>query len=111
MSNGFQTLIYPVKEVAAAKQLYGKLLGTEPYADEPYYVGFRVGGQEIGLDPHGHRDGPVAYVHVGDVAATVRMLLDTGASNHQDVRDVGGGRLIALLKDPDGNVIGLIQDP
>ena len=111
---GVQTIIYPVKDLAQAKQLYSTLLGAEPYADAPYYVGFKVGGQDIGLDPNGHRQGmtgPVCYYHVDDIAQTREALLAAGAEAVQEVRDVGGGRLIALVKDPDGNIIGLLQDP
>ena len=70
MNQGIRTVIYPVKDIARAKALYSKLLGVEPYADEAYYVGFRVGDQEIGLDPNGHNQGmtgPVGYWHVDDI--------------------------------------------
>jgi predicted enzyme related to lactoylglutathione lyase len=114
MTSGFKTFIYPVKDLAGAKALYTRLLGVEPYADEAYYVGFRVGDQEIGLDPHGHSQGmtgPVGYWTVEDVKTTVQQLLDAGAQTQQEVRDVGGGKLIASVKDADGNVTGLIQAP
>jgi len=113
MSNGIRTCIYPVRDLAAAKTLYATLLGREPYADTPYYVGFKAGGQDIGLDPNGHQQGmtgPVAYHQVDDIKTTVQALLDGGAETHQEVRDVGNGRLIAAVKDADGNVIGLLQD-
>jgi hypothetical protein len=55
MNQGIKTVIYPVKDIARAKSLFSQLLGAEPYADQPYYVGFRVGDQDIGLDPHGHK--------------------------------------------------------
>ena len=61
MNQGARTIIYPVKDIARAKELFHSLLGVEPYADQPYYVGFRVGDQEIGLDPNGHRWGMTAY--------------------------------------------------
>jgi predicted enzyme related to lactoylglutathione lyase len=82
--------------------------------DEAYYVGFNVGGQDIGLDPHGHSKGmtgPVTYWHVDDIEERLEALLDAGAEAHQGVRDVGGGKLLASVKDADGNVIGLIQSP
>jgi predicted enzyme related to lactoylglutathione lyase len=110
MSAGFKTIIFPVKDLAKAKALYGKVTGVEPYADQPYYVGYRVDGQEIGLDPNGHRNGmtgPIAYWDVDDMESTVQALVDAGAEVQQAPRDVGGGRLIATLKDADGNVIGL----
>ncbi len=112
MSNGIKTIIYPVNDLAAANARFTRLSGVEPYVDQPYYVGFRVDGQEIGLDPHGHRDGtsgPVGYWHVADVAATLQELVDAGAQTRQEVKDVGGGRLTAIATDADGNVIGLVQ--
>jgi predicted enzyme related to lactoylglutathione lyase len=109
MTKGIETLIYPVNDLAKVKTLYAEWLGVEPYVDEPYYVGFKVDGQEVGLDPRGHRPGPVGYLHVDDVKKSLKALLDAGAEAQQGVRDVGGGRLIASVKDADGNVIGLIQ--
>ena len=112
--NQIKTLIYPVKDMARARTLYRQLLGIEPYVDEAYYVGFRVGDQEIGLDPKGHNKGmtgPVGYWHVNDIKKTLQLLLDAGAQIQQEVKDVGAGRLIASVKDADGNVIGIIQSP
>ncbi|MER6943738.1 glyoxalase [Nonomuraea sp. NPDC000554] len=112
MTEGIKTIIYPVKDLATAKALYGQLSGVDPYMDQPYYVGFNVAGQDVGLDPHGHdkgMTGPVAYWHVEDVQASLQALLEAGAEQLQDVKDVGGGKLIASVRDADGNVIGLIQ--
>ncbi|MFD9942627.1 VOC family protein [Nonomuraea sp. NPDC059023] len=112
MTHGIKTVIHPVKDLTAAKAMFGALLGVEPYMDEPYYVGFSVNGQDIGLDPQGHRkgmSGPVAYWHVDDIEASLRALLDAGATTSQEVKDVGGGKLVASVTDADGNVIGLIQ--
>ena len=109
MNQGIRTVIYPVKDIAQAKTLYSALLGVEPYVDEAYYVGFKVGDQEIGLDPHGHNAGMTGYYHVNDIKKTLQLLLDAGAQAQQEVQDVGGGRLIASVKDADGNIIGLIQ--
>lgn len=114
MTSGTCTVIYPVKDLAQAKKLYSTLLGVAPSNDEVYYVGFRVGNQDIGLDPHGHSKGmtgPVAYWHVEDIAASLKQLLDAGAEAQQAISDVGGGMLIASVKDADGNGIGLIQSP
>ena len=112
MTEGVKTIIYPVKNLAKAKTLYGELAGVEPYADKPYYVGFKVEGQDLGLDPKGHSKGmtgPLAYWHVDDIEKSLKALLDAGAEAHQEIKDVGGGKLIASVKDADGNVIGLIQ--
>ncbi len=111
MNQGIQTVIYPVKDLAAAKAQFRELLGVEPYADAPYYVGFKVGNQDIGLDPHGHQAGATAYYHVSDIKGSLQKLLDGGAESVEDIKDVGGGRLIASVKDANGNIIGLLQDP
>lgn len=114
MTAGLQTIIYPVKDLDRAKALFTALLEVEPYADEPYYVGFKHAGQDVGLDPNGHAQGltgPVPYWHVPDVRVRLAALLAAGAALLQDVRDVGGGKLIASVKDADGNIVGLTQDP
>lgn len=114
MNKGITLIIYPVIDLAKAKTLYGNLLGIKPYADAPYYVGFKVGDQEIGLDPNGHKQGitgPVAYFQVDDIQKSLQILLDAGATVQQKVKDVGGGRLIATVKDADSNVIALMQNP
>jgi hypothetical protein len=75
-------------------------LGVDPYA-EVYYVGFRVGDQEIGLDPNGHNEGmtgPVGYCHVSDIKKSLQLPLDAGAQLQQEVKDVGGGKLMAAVK-------------
>src|SRR5215831_7400483 len=109
MIQGMHTIIYPVGDLAKARALFRAFLGIDPYADGPYYVGFRVGGQEIGLDPHGHRQGMTGYWHVSDIRAALQSLLDAGAQAIEDVKTVGPGRLIASVRDPDGNIIGLLQ--
>jgi predicted enzyme related to lactoylglutathione lyase len=111
MTEGIQTVVYPVNDLAAAKARFTALLGVEPYADWPYYVGYKVAGQDIGLDPNGHRAGAVAYVTVADIKGRLQALIDAGAEVSEELKDVGGGRLIASVKDPDGNLIGLLQDP
>ncbi|MFE9098580.1 VOC family protein [Streptomyces sp. NPDC007264] len=114
MTAGLKTIIYPVKDLARAKSLFSALLAVEPYADEPYYVGFRDAGQDVGLDPNGHAagmTGPVPYWSVSDIRGRLAALLEAGAELLQDVRDVGGGKLIASVKDADGNLVGLTQDP
>ncbi|MFJ5899197.1 VOC family protein [Streptomyces sp. NPDC093064] len=113
MTAGLQTIIYPVKDLDRAKALFSALLEVEPYADAPYYVGFKAAGQDVGLDPNGHAKGmtgPVPYWHVDDIRARLAALVAAGAEVLQDVQDVGGGRLIASAKDADSNLIGLLQD-
>jgi predicted enzyme related to lactoylglutathione lyase len=108
-----QTVIYPVEDLESAKEIFGKLLGVEPYVDQPFYVGFRVEGLEAGLDPNGHgkgMTGPVGYWHVDDIEGIREQLVEAGATVQSPITDVGGGRLIATLTDPDGNPIGLLQD-
>jgi predicted enzyme related to lactoylglutathione lyase len=70
-----------------------------------------VAGQDIGLDPHGHKAGMTAYYEVDDLKKTLQSLLDSGAQSVQEVQDVGGGKLIASVKDANGNIIGLTQTP
>jgi predicted enzyme related to lactoylglutathione lyase len=112
MAEGIRLFVVPVKDLARAKTLYAQLLGAQPYADSPYYVGFRVGDQEIGLDPNGHKaglTGPIGYWQVDDIKKRLQALLDAGAALQQPIKDVGGGKLIAWAKDADGNIIGLMQ--
>src|SRR5882672_31782 len=114
MNQGIKTVIYPVKDLRQAKTLYTTLLGTEPVMDKPYYVGFKIGDQDIGLDPNGHKQGmtgTVGYFHVDDIRKSLQQLLEAGAQVQQEVRDVGGGKLIASVKDVDANAIGLVQLP
>ncbi len=114
MNHGITTVIYPVKDLEQAKALYSKLLGVAPYADAPYYVGWKLGTMDIGLDPNGHKvglTGPVSYYQVDDIQASLQTLLDAGAQLLQAVKDVGAGKLIASVKDADGNIIGIMQNP
>jgi predicted enzyme related to lactoylglutathione lyase len=114
MTSDMRTIICPVKDLAQAKTLYGRLLGVEPVIDQPYYVQFNVGDQQVGLDPNGHSQGmtgPVGYWPVDDIRKTLQSLLDAGAQEQQAVKDVGGGLLIAYVRDVDGNMIGLSQSP
>jgi predicted enzyme related to lactoylglutathione lyase len=112
-TTGIQTIIYPTSDLDTAKALFAAL-GATPIMDEPYYVGYKVEGQDIGLDPNGHKkgmNGPTAYWHVSDIKAALAGLVEAGAALLSDAQDVGGGRLIAQVKDTDGNMIGLLQDP
>jgi predicted enzyme related to lactoylglutathione lyase len=110
MNQGVRTIIYPVKDMARAKTRFRTLLGVEPYSDQPYYVGFKVGDQDIGLVPNGQNAGMTAFYHVSDIKQSLQSLLDAGSQILQEIKDVGGGRLIASVRDADGNIIGLIQD-
>ena len=116
MIQGLRTVIYKVPDLEAAKAWYSRVLGVEPYFAEPYYAGFRVGGFELGLDPdleEGGRpgEGMVAYWGVADAAAEYERLTGGGAAAHTPPRDVGGGIVVATVKDPFGNVFGIIQNP
>jgi predicted enzyme related to lactoylglutathione lyase len=110
MSQGIKTIIYPVKDVERAKSFYTKLLGVTPYVDSAYYVGFKVGDQDIGLDPNYHKSGPVGYYHVSDINESLQLLIDAGGQIEQKAKDVGGGRLVASVRDSEGSLIGLVQD-
>lgn len=114
MSQGVSVLIYPVKDLARATSLFREFLGAEPYMESPYYVGYRAGDQEIGLNPHGQIEGltgPIAFRTVDDIRTSLQRLLDAGGQAEQEVTDVGGGKLTATVRDADGNVLGLIQEP
>jgi predicted enzyme related to lactoylglutathione lyase len=108
---GPQLIVYPITDVERAKRLFTTLLGTEPYAEAPYYVGYRTEGLEIGLDPNGSSSGPIAYWETEDIAAKVAELTGAGWQVTSDARDVGGGMLIAQLSDDHGSTIGLRQSP
>jgi len=109
----FQTIVVPVRDLAAAKAVYAAVLGAQPHTDGPYDVGFSVDGCELGLNPGGFDQGqtaPVAYVDVEDITATVATvatLVESGASVVQERAAVGGGTSLAVLADPDGNRFGL----
>jgi predicted enzyme related to lactoylglutathione lyase len=112
-TQGLKTLLVPVSDLATAKAVYAALLGVPPQADAPYYVGFEADGQHIGLLPGGGPQGmttPVPYWHVADIEAKLAEVTAAGATLKEPVREVGGGRLVATVTDPDGNVLGLIQD-
>ena len=112
-TEGIKTVLHPVSDLGKAKPVYTALLGIEPQADAPYYVGYDVAGQHIGLVPGGGPQGmtsPVAYWHVSDIEAKLAEVTAAGATVKEAPHDVGGGRLVASFTDPDGNVLGLIQD-
>src|ERR1700733_13372262 len=111
---GIKTVLHPVSDLAKAKAVYTALLGVPPQTDESYYVGFEAAGQQIGLVPGGGQQGmtsPVAYWHVPDIEAKLAEVTAAGATVKEPPRDVGGGRLVATVTDPDGNVLGALQGP
>ena len=112
-TEGIKTVLHPVSDLDAAKKVYTALLGIEPQVDSSYYVGFEAAGQQIGLVPGGGAQGlssPVAYWHVADLEAKLAEVTAAGATVTEPAHDVGGGRLVATFADPDGNVLGLLQD-
>jgi predicted enzyme related to lactoylglutathione lyase len=112
-TQGIKTVLHPVSDLETAKAVYTALLGFPPQHDSAYYVGFEAEGQHIGLVPGGGPQGmtsPVAYWHVVDIEAKLAEVTAAGAKPKDPVRDVGGGRLVATVTDPDGNVLGLLQD-
>ncbi|WP_225848035.1 VOC family protein [Streptomyces sp. HPF1205] len=112
-TQGIKTVLHPVSDLDKAKDVYTALLGVAPATDSPYYVGYEAAGQQIGLVPAGGPQSPeavTAYWHVPDIEAKLAEVTAAGAIVKQSPRDVGGGRLVATVSDPDGNVLGLIQD-
>jgi predicted enzyme related to lactoylglutathione lyase len=109
-NQGVKTVLHPVTDLDKAKPVYTALLGVEPMADAPYYVGYELAGQQIGLVPNSGMTSPVAHWHVTDIEAKLAEVTAAGGTLKDAPRDVGGGRLVASFTDPDGNVLGLIQD-
>lgn len=113
MIQGLRTVIYPVPDITAGKAWYSRVLGHAPYFDQPYYVGFAVGGFELGLVPDGtpSADGAQAYWGVPDAEAALARLKALGATDHAPVTDVGDGIKVAAVDDPFGNVFRIIENP
>jgi predicted enzyme related to lactoylglutathione lyase len=112
-TQGIKTVLHPVSDLARAKEVYAALLGVPPLADDSYYVGFEAAGQHIGLVPGGGPQGmttPVTYWEVTDIEAKLAEVTAAGATVKEPAHDVGGGRVVATFTDPDGNVLGLLQD-
>jgi len=112
-NEGIKTVLHPVSDLENAKAVYTALLGIPPQHDAPYYVGYDVAGQHIGLVPGRGPDAatsPVAYWHVSDIESKLAEVTAAGATVKEAAHDVGGGRLVATFTDPDGNVLGLLQD-
>jgi predicted enzyme related to lactoylglutathione lyase len=113
MIQGLRTVVYPVTNLADATAWYRRVLERDPYFDEPYYVGFEVGGFELGLVPDGvpGSAGATAFWGTADIVAEVSRIVDLGAQAESPVTEVGGGISVATLKDPYGNLFGVIQNP
>jgi len=113
---GLRTASYFVKDIEEAKKFYTSILGVAPYFDEPFYVGYNVGGFELGLQPdeeppRSKGDAHVAYWGVDDAESALARLLELGAVANEAIQDVGGGIKVASVKDPFGNVFGIIENP
>lgn len=111
-TDGIKIVLHPVSDLDKAKAVYTALLGIDPQADSAYYVGYDAGGQHIGLVPGGGgMSSPVAYWEVSDIEAKLAEVTEAGATVKESPHDVGSGRLVASFTDPDGNVLGLVQEP
>ena len=113
---GLRTAIYHVDDINKGKAWYAEVLGAQPYFDEVFYVGFNVGGYELGLHPGASgggdkADGAVAYWGVTDASSALARLLELGATVHEALQDVGEGIKVATVKDPFGNIFGIIENP
>lgn len=108
MARNIKLLVFPIGNIEKAKTFYGEFLGAEPYVDSPYYIGYKIGELEVGLDPNS-KVGPIAYVDVADIKSSVDGMIKAGSEVVQDVKNVGSGLLIAQVKDSEGNVVGLRQ--
>jgi len=113
---GLRTVIYHAPDLAKARAWYAGVLGIRPYFDQPFYVGFNVGGYELGLDPDGSSTpggnaGVVAYWGVADAGAAVERLMSLGATERSNVQEVGEGIRVATVFDPFGNIFGVIENP
>lgn len=109
---GLRTVIYPAPDLAAAKTWWSEFLGVDPYFDEPFYVGFNIGGYELGLLPDATlSDGALTYWGVPDVPAAVAAALKLGATQHTPVADVGDGIVTATVRTPQHALVGFIYNP
>jgi len=113
---GLRTVVYQVQDLAKATKWYSEALGLQPYFDQPFYVGFNVGGYELGLVPEPEAGAKraasgLAYWGVADAHAAYKRLLDLGATANEPVQDVGDGILAGSVHDPFGNVVGIIVNP
>jgi len=113
---GLRSVIYHAPDLAAAKEWYAKVLGVQPYFDQPFYVGFNIAGYELGLDPDpnsatGTGASAIAYWGIADAEAALARLVELGATDRGGIQDVGGDIRMASLIDPFGNIFGIIENP
>lgn len=113
MMLGLRTTVYRVEDLEAAKKWYSKAFKTKPYFDEPFYVGFNIGGYELGLQPDKSKKGDsvISYWGVEDIQGEYSRLIELGAAEHEKPMNVGGELMVCSIKDPWGNIIGLIYNP
>ena len=104
-------IVYPAKDLASTKQIFSKFLGVEPYVNGSYYVGYKLGDMEIGLDPNAQNAVPATYIDVADIKSSLQEIIALGATLQQDVKNVGRGLLVASVRDKDGNILGFRQNP
>jgi predicted enzyme related to lactoylglutathione lyase len=110
MAKDIKLIVYPVKDLEAGKTFFNKFLDSEPYADQPYYVGYKLGNLEVGLVPAGQEE-IISYVDVDDIKTSLQDMVEAGSEVHQDIKDVAAGLLVAQVKDSSGNILGLRQAP
>jgi catechol 2,3-dioxygenase-like lactoylglutathione lyase family enzyme len=109
---GLRTVIYPAPDLDVAKAWWTALLGMAPYFDQPFYVGFNIGGYELGLLPDvSSSDGALVYWGVADVTEAVAAAVDSGAVEHTPMADVGDGIITATVRTPTGTILGFIFNP
>ena len=109
MFQGLRTIIYSVSDMSAATSWYTRMVGKEPYFNEPFYVGFNVGGYELGLIPDG--EGSTTYWGTANIETEYARMLSIGANPHSQIKDVGDGIRVATVLDHEGNILGLIENP
>jgi predicted enzyme related to lactoylglutathione lyase len=112
-TEGIKIVLCPAADLERSKATFTALLGTPPQHDSEYYVGFDVAGQHIGLVPGGGPQGyttPVAFWAVADIEAKLAEVTAAGGAVKESPREVGPGRTVATFTDPDGSVLGLVQD-
>ena len=113
---GLRTAIYKVSDLQKAKEWYTKIFNTKPYFDEPFYIGYNIGGYELGLQPEEtpvtvKNESVLVYWGVNNVNQEYKRLIELGATNHEEPQNVGGEIMVATVKDPWGNILGIIYNP